>query len=159
MGWRAEVEWLMYRKILLAYDGTIEGRQALLEGAEVTQQFHAETWLLAVIPPLPNYPMAELIPQDFLTEETQRIRKTLDEGVERLLARGLKAAGILAYGEPVSQIHAYARQLEVDLVVVGHRRHGRLARWWRGAVGTTLLTDAPCSILIAIAKDSVPLEA
>ena len=44
----------MYRKILLTYDGTIEGRRALHEGAEVARTFGAQTHLLAVIAAMPS---------------------------------------------------------------------------------------------------------
>jgi hypothetical protein len=39
----------MYRKILLCYDGTREGRNALKEGAEVALCMNAETYLLAIV--------------------------------------------------------------------------------------------------------------
>jgi Universal stress protein family len=39
----------MYKKVLLAYDGSIEGRRALREGAKLTQLCCAEVCLLAVV--------------------------------------------------------------------------------------------------------------
>jgi nucleotide-binding universal stress UspA family protein len=39
----------MYRKVLLAYDGSIEGRRALREGAKLAQLCCAEVFLLAVV--------------------------------------------------------------------------------------------------------------
>jgi hypothetical protein len=39
----------MYKKVLLAYDGSIEGRRALREGAKLTQLCCAEVFLLAVV--------------------------------------------------------------------------------------------------------------
>ena len=39
----------MYNKILLAYDGSIEGRRALREGARIAQLCRAEVFLLAVV--------------------------------------------------------------------------------------------------------------
>ena len=39
----------MYRKVLLAYDGSIEGRRALREGAKLAQLCRAEVFLLAVV--------------------------------------------------------------------------------------------------------------
>ena len=39
----------MYKKVLLAYDGSIEGRRALREGARVAQLCGAEVCLLAVV--------------------------------------------------------------------------------------------------------------
>ena len=40
---------LVYKKVLLAYDGSIEGRRALREGAKLAQLCRAEVFLLAVV--------------------------------------------------------------------------------------------------------------
>ena len=46
---------------------------------------------------------------------------------------------------------AYAKRLNADLIIVGHRRpKGWAERWWRGSIGATLMDDAPCSVLIAM---------
>jgi len=46
----AEIEGaLLYKKVLLAYDGSIEGRLALREGAKLAQFCGAEVFLLAVV--------------------------------------------------------------------------------------------------------------
>ena len=39
----------MYKRILLAYDGSIEGRTALREGALLARQCGAEVFLLSVL--------------------------------------------------------------------------------------------------------------
>src|SRR5258708_13087751 len=39
----------MYKKVLLAYDGSVEGRRALREGAKLAQLCRAEVYLLAVV--------------------------------------------------------------------------------------------------------------
>ena len=39
----------MYKKVLLAYDGSVEGRRALREGAKLAQLCGAEVFLLAVV--------------------------------------------------------------------------------------------------------------
>ena len=39
----------MYRRILLAYDGSVEGRTALREGALLARQCNAEVFLLSVL--------------------------------------------------------------------------------------------------------------
>src|SRR5260370_2671172 len=40
---------ILYKKVLLAYDGSIEGRRALREGAKLAQFCGAEVFLLAVV--------------------------------------------------------------------------------------------------------------
>ena len=43
---------MKYRKILLAYNGSVDGKRALVECAELANFLHAETHLLAVGEPV-----------------------------------------------------------------------------------------------------------
>ena len=143
----------MYKRILLAYDGSEEGRRALLECANLAGELKAEVQLLAVMPPYANMMMIEgLAVEDVLEHEKTRFKAVLDEGVSRLLARGFTVEGVLASGEPVDEICARAREIGAELICVGHRRATTWAqRWWRGSVGANLIDHAPCSVLIALA--------
>lgn len=144
----------MYQRLLLSYDGSREGRAALREGAEMAIACHAETHLLAVMQPLSGLALADgLLPQDLFQIEEREAREILDEGVSWLRERGLQATGHLAAGQAADRILFTARELGADLIVVGHRNRSRLARWWRGSVGATLLDDAPCSILIVVSPE------
>ena len=145
----------MYQRILLTYDGSREGRTALRQGAEIAAALHAETHLLAVIRPIPNLGLSEgVVPDSFYENEQKQYQAILDEGVARLVSRGLQATGHLLYGEPVQQIRLFAREYNIDLIVVGHRHRSRLARWWSSSLNVSLLDDAPCSLLIAVQDGS-----
>lgn len=144
----------IYTRILLAYDGTEHCRQALAQGACVAVQNQAEVHLLAVVQIPVAYGFVEAgYPEGFLNDEMARIDGVLEEGVALLKAKGLTVHGHRRSGEPVLEISRLARELDVDLVVVGHTPRGRLARWWHGSVGTTLLEELDCSILVAMPKE------
>ena len=144
----------MYNRILLAYDGSEEGRRALLECANLAAELKAEVQLLAVMPPYANMMMIEgLAVEDVLEHEKTRFKAVLEEGVTRLRDRGFVVEGILASGEPVDEICTRARDIKAELICVGHRRATTWAqRWWRGSVGANLIDHAPCSVLIALAS-------
>ncbi len=56
-------------------------------------------------------------------------------------------------GEPVEEICRLAKELSVDLIVLGHNQNTSFAaRWWKGSVGASLLDYSPCSLLIALSK-------
>jgi nucleotide-binding universal stress UspA family protein len=135
-----------YRNILLCYDSTREGRHALIHGAELAQQLGAETHLLAVVPTGSMIDPSEV----GLREQERQIKDVLREGVERLRARGLTATGHLAFGRPVDQIPKIARDLGVDLIVVGYRPKSAMLRWWSGPGKSELLDRVHCSILASI---------
>lgn len=145
---------MKYRKILLAYNGSAEGKHALLECAELANFLGAETHLLAVASMPPSLFLTEgFVPEELLEEEKKRTQTVLDEGIASLKGQGFNAAGHLAVGEPVEEICRLAKDLAVDLIVVGHNQKTSFAaRWWKGSVGASLLDYAPCSILIALSR-------
>ncbi|HTF62370.1 MAG TPA: universal stress protein [Edaphobacter sp.] len=138
----------MYRKVLLVYDGSIEGRRALREGAKLAQLCRAEVFLLAVVEL-----SSVMVPDAGLTipidEQTATYRTTLAEGVERLKALGFSPTARLETGDPGQKIADVAEEIGAQLVVVGHRQQGPLARWWFGSVGSYLVKRLRCSVLVA----------
>jgi nucleotide-binding universal stress UspA family protein len=145
---------MKYQKILLAYDGSQEGRHALLECADLAVFLNAQACLLAVASMPPSLFLTEgFVPEELLEEEKKRTQAILDEGIRALRDRGFNASGQLAVGEPVEEICRLAKSMSADLIVVGHnQKHSFAARWWKGSVGKTLIDYAPCSILIALSK-------
>ena len=102
----------MYRNILLCYDGTVEGRNALSEGAEIALAMGAHTHLLAILRSSgADVKVESLGPSHFHDEQQQVAMRILREGVEWLQARQLDAQGQLVFGDPVGHIVTYARML------------------------------------------------
>jgi nucleotide-binding universal stress UspA family protein len=143
----------MYKRILLAYDGSDEGRRALFECGDLAVLLHAEVHLLAVIPSYAGIMVAEgMIIEDNYDQERARYQVVLDDGLAALRTRGYAVEGRVAHGEPVDEICARAKELKAELICVGHRHASTWAqRWWRGSLGKNLIDHAPCSVLIAMA--------
>jgi len=139
----------LYNKILLAYDGSIEGRRALREGARIAQLCRAEVFLLAVVEVSAGTGTLEgglAIP---ITEQVEIYQNILGEGVERLKAMGFSPTARLSMGEAGREIAGAAEEIGANLVVIGHRPDGLLARWWFSSVGTYLVKHLSCSVLVA----------
>jgi nucleotide-binding universal stress UspA family protein len=137
----------MYRKILLAYDGSVEGRRALREGAMLARLCGAEVVLLAVVNLSAGIMMAEGAAPGAIEHQREAYAQILAEGVERLRALGFAPESRLEFGSPAREITATAKRCGADLVVV--RRQSSFARWWGDSVGSSLLEDLSCSLLIA----------
>ena len=140
----------MYHTVLLAYDGSREGRLALREGALLAKMCGAKVVLMAVVEPQVGYGLAidpgvTYIPP----ERTDDFQKTLDEGVERLVRMGLSHTARLESGVPSERITAVAEEVGADLVVVGHQKQGVMARWLLGSVTASLSDSLNCSLLVA----------
>ena len=143
----------MYKCILLAYDGTQAGQRALLESQELAQWSHAAVWLVAVMPPpanLAGYDGSIYIPE-IAERDKSRFQSVLDDGLRRMREAGYQAQGEVLSGETVHEIAEYARKVQADLIVVGHKHlDSWAARWWRGSVSGALIEHAPCSVLCVI---------
>jgi nucleotide-binding universal stress UspA family protein len=145
----------MYKRILLAYDGSAPGQQALLDCHELAQWSQAELTLIAVMP----FPLASVGTEGIVYNETvqdiqtNHYQEILDTGVRRLANAGLSVRGEVVVGDAVSEIAQCARRIEADLIVVGHKHlDGWAARWWRGSVSKALIEQAPCSVLVVITQ-------
>lgn len=141
----------MYHNILLAYDGSLAGRRALREGANVAIRFDATTHLLAVMKPAFGAQIGHGFDTgNMVDEEVRHFQSTLNEGVALLKEWGLHAQGNLVRGDPVVEISRLAADVNADLVVVGHDVKGPLSRWWRTSISASLLDKVPCSLLIGM---------
>jgi len=139
----------LYTKVLLAYDGSIEGRRALREGARIAQLCGSEVFLLAVVEASAGLGTLDggfVLP---IAEQIEDYKKILGEGVERLKAMGFSPTARLGIGEAGREIAKVAQEIGANLVVVGHRPDGALARWWFSSVGTYLVKNLRCSVLVA----------
>ena len=140
----------MFKRILMAYNGSRDGKSALIACGELAAFTQAQTHLLAVAGMPSGMVMSEgYPPEQMFDDEKKHAQQVLEEGLGQLRERGFSVTGHLAIGEPVAEICSLARTLKADLIIVGHaQRASFAARWWRGSVGKTLLDHAPCGIFI-----------
>ena len=143
----------MYKRIVLAYDGSQSGQKALLDCQDLAQWSQAELALVAVLP----------LGIGLGGHRGRHLRRRADGARKRGLAsragrwpaapakRGHQATGALLTGDTVEEITTYAKKLEADLIVVGHRHlDGWAARWWKSSVSKALIAHAHCSVLVVI---------
>lgn len=143
----------MYKKILIAYDGSADGRAALAEGVEMALASKAEVAIVAVIDTNVDAGAAEAYASGTADEEQfAETKALLDEEATRLRKFGLTATAVVDYGRPAEQIAEKAREIGADLVVIGHRAHGLWARLANEPVGANLLKHLPCSLLVVLQK-------
>ncbi|MDO9112535.1 MAG: universal stress protein [Polaromonas sp.] len=143
----------MYKQILLAYDGSKAGQKALLDCQEIAQWSQASLTLIAVTPLYMDLIGVEggVYDRSLAEHEKEKYTGILDEGLRQLAAAGHQAKGEVVVGETVDEITKYAKKINADLIVVGHKHlDGWAARWWRGSVSKSLIEHAPCSVLVAI---------
>ena len=143
----------MYKRILLAYDGSKSGQKALLESGEIAQWSHAALTLLAVTPLYMDVIGVEggVYDRNLAEQQQEKYQDILDDGLRQLVQAGHHADGEVLLGDIIEEITKCARKIDADLIVVGHKHlDGWAARWWRGSISKSLIEEAPCSVLVVI---------
>lgn len=93
----------MYRRILLAFDGSPDDRDALVHAQSVAAAFGSRVHFVAIVESPERMLTVEAGRSSFVNQgvETQAV---LDEAVRQLTGAGCAAAGKLDYGKPAEQI-------------------------------------------------------
>ncbi|RYF40461.1 MAG: universal stress protein [Comamonadaceae bacterium] len=141
----------MYKRILLAYDGTDAGQKALLDCQELAQWSQSSVFLVAVMPSAMSFVGLEGGVYDVELEEREKKKYEgiLQDGLKRLADAGYAASGEVVMGEAVDEITKTAAKVQADLIVVGHKHlDSWAARWWRGSISGALIEHSPCSVLV-----------
>lgn len=142
----------MFKKILLAYDGSEGAKLALEKVAEMAKAAPAELHLLAV-GRIPEY--AETVSEVEEAKEQARgfYSRIMNEGAETLNRRGLSAVVRVDFGKPGDVILRVAEELHADLVVLGTNPHSALRRRVLGATVDKVVDRAHCSVLVVRESD------
>ena len=119
----------MYKRILLAYDGSVEGRTALREGALLARQCGAKVFLLSALADDGTFLLAGVALAGASVRIEDDFTEILNEGVARLKKLGFDPVAKLVRGQPAEEIGKFAKEIEADLIVVGHRRQSAFDRW------------------------------
>lgn len=136
----------MFRKILVAYDGSAPSRKAYEVGLDLSKRYQAEIHVVAVARP-PEF--AEDVETEAALETAREHFGKQFADLESQAARaGLKPHLRVVTGHPAEQIVRAAEQQAIDLIVLGHRGHGMFERWLLGSVSRTVIAYAPCAVMV-----------
>jgi len=142
-------------KILVAVDGSKDAGKGCQMALAIAKTQGAEVLLLAVIP---EYPDIDL-------EITARARHSLDSKLssqaeqaltmtkELFQSQGISTKALLiSSGAIADEIVTMAEQEKMDLIVIGSRGLGATGRFSLGGTAMKIISQAPCSVLVAKAE-------
>jgi nucleotide-binding universal stress UspA family protein len=144
----------MYKKILVAYDGSDSAKLALTGALDLGKKLGSSITALWVRESLPHF--AETI------DEIQEEKEVADSFEQKLLqeitrvaqTEGINIDFVTLPGNPAKVVVEYATQFQSDLIVTGHTSHRNL---WGNLLGNTadkISDHAPCDVLIVRRKKS-----
>lgn len=140
-------------RILVPTDFSEQADEALRRACVVAGQYEAEVHLLHVLEPV-VYFETDLISAYPVDEMVEAMR---ENAVKRLAAQAETVDFPVtihkgeALGDPSREICDFARQLKVDLIVIGRHGHqGVIDRMLIGSTAERVVRHAPCSVLVTM---------
>jgi nucleotide-binding universal stress UspA family protein len=137
------------QKILLPVDFSDHSRKALETAAEFAKAFGAKVHLLHCyqVQPVGVSPYGVVIPESFDREVREAASRLSNEWAEKLAADGVEVEVSLSAGFPGLVVSEAAKELGVDLIVMGTRGLTGLKHMVLGSVAERTLRTAPCAVL------------
>lgn len=138
----------MFKKILVAYDGSEGSRKALRRAIEMAFCFDAEFHSISVEEGLPQYVATVGEYEEVKRQKDEFFQKLNEEAVELARAGGAKLITHIAPGNEAETIVSFCRDSGFDLLIVGFMGHSRIFdRVW-GGTSQTITRLAHCSVLV-----------
>jgi len=139
------------KNILVAIDFEKETSLLVDRAFELANKFHSKVWLLHIAAPNSDFVDFEAGPQneiDFRAEELSKERKVIEKYVQQLKLKGIDAGGLLIKGPTVQTILLKIDSLNIDLVIIGHHRHGLFYKTFAGNTDTALVDKSKIPVLL-----------
>lgn len=139
------------KNILVAID--FEGGAILLidKANELAEKFGSKIWVIHVAAPDPEFVGIEIGPQserDFRATELRSEHRTVQHYTSMLKKKGIKAEGLLIQGATVDTIVEESYKLKIDLIIIGHHKHGFLYKTFAGNTDAALIKKSKVPVMI-----------
>lgn len=136
------------KKILVPTDFSEHSAKAMQYGAELAAKFGAELHLLHSIEATPiMYGEGAFYPTETDAEIEAAAVKQLDD-VKLDSTADLTVKRHAKHGHPFVEIVRYAKDNEVDLIIIGTHGRGAIAHMLLGSVAEKVVRKAPCPVLV-----------
>ena len=137
----------MFRKILVAIDGSPSSEKALANAVDLAAHYQAELISLSV---------AELPEVVAMVDEVDEIRQSADEffrkiaeaAVEYAKSRGVVLRSVVVHGHAAEEILRFAENEEANLIVLGRQGHSRIARFFLGSTTDRVSEHSHTAVMI-----------
>jgi nucleotide-binding universal stress UspA family protein len=137
----------MYRKLLIASDGSEGARKALAAAIQLAKRFRAQLHMLSV-EEVPRFPTT----LDEIVEEQEEAGRLFDKLIAQSVAQakkgGVRIEAHVAAGHAVPTIVDFIERGGFDLLVIGYMGHSALYNRLIGSTTDRLVELAPCNVLV-----------
>lgn len=141
----------MYRKVLVAYDGSDGAKVALERAVRLARIGSAELTMVWVRSPLPHHVLA-LAQSDEENDMADEFFNELKKDV-RIAAQGQAVDYVALYGDAAREIVRFAEKKRHDLIVCGQTGHSDIVSRMLGQTADRISETAKCDVLVVRRPD------
>ncbi|QIW24400.1 universal stress protein [Sulfolobus sp. S-194] len=140
----------MFKKILVAYDGSDHAARALDIGIDLAKRYEAKLDIVEVVDTAALLGMGVApIPGEVIQQVYNKAKSDIDNAKAKAQNQGVKdVEGVVLEGDPATAILEYAGKNGVDLIVTGSRGLSTFKRIILGSVSTKLVQEAKIPVLV-----------
>ena len=138
-------------RILVGIDLANSSESVAEKALDMARALSAESWLLHVAEPEPDFVGMDVGPQsvrDALAQKFHEEHRRIQLLAERFRVAGAPAKALLAQGPTVATILGEAEKLKADMIVIGSHGHGAVYHLLVGSVGEGVLRQADRPVLV-----------
>jgi len=138
----------MFKKILIANDGSEGAKHALQVAIDLAKKYNAELHSISVEEGVPHYAATIGEVEEFRREANEFFKKINDEAVETARREGIELKTKVLAGHEVETIVNYAKDGKFDLLVIGFMGHSKIfGRVW-GSTSQNITKLSPCTVIV-----------
>jgi nucleotide-binding universal stress UspA family protein len=140
----------MFKKILVAYDGSDHAIRALDIAIDIAKKYEAKLDIIEVVDTAALLGMGVApIPGEVIQQVYNKAKNDVDSAKSKAQQQGVKEVeSVVLEGDPATAILEYASKNGVDLIVTGSRGLSTFKRIILGSVSTKIVQDSKIPVLV-----------
>jgi nucleotide-binding universal stress UspA family protein len=139
---------MMFKKILIANDGSEGAKKALKTAINLAKRYSAELHSISVEEGIPHYAATIGEVDEYRREANDYFNKINDEAIAAANQEGIELHIKVQAGHEVETIVQYAKDGNFDLLVIGFMGHSKIfGRVW-GSTSQNITKLSPCTVIV-----------
>jgi nucleotide-binding universal stress UspA family protein len=138
----------MFKKILVAFDGSKHARKAAAMARELANNMQADVWMLVAYDPLPSY-LGKPNMQAAIDSRLNQAEAQMNDAIQEIGKISGKLSREIMEGPASEAILKVAEARDIELIIMGTRGLGSLKGLLIGSTSQKVLSHANCPVLLA----------
>jgi nucleotide-binding universal stress UspA family protein len=139
----------LFRKILLAFDGSEASKRAGAVAVELASRFEGELLVVSVIEGLARVAQGTMNGVDEIVEERTKQFNLAQQAVVAMAdQKGVRLSRKVVPGHAVETVLQIAEKEQADAIVVGSHGHSNLLRRIMGGTSSQIMYHARCTVIV-----------